>query len=129
MSGQTLINGLQFTDDNKYCWAYSGTFGINNTDVKMLTFTTNSEYLKGLITVSSKAGNGDDMKFWLELNNTLILSGYEALVSMPTQNSAPIIIPPFTTFDFYARNLGSATAREMEVTFIGDVGMAPRVGN
>jgi len=122
-------NALQFTNDNKKAYAYSGTVGVNNTDVKLLSFNTNSEYIEALVTVSSKAGSGDDMKFWIELNEVLISSGYEALVSMPSQNPLPIIIPPFTQFDFYARNLGSTSLREMQVVVVGKVGMAPRVGN
>jgi len=122
-------NALQFTNDNKRAYAYSGTVGVNNTDVELLSFNTNSEYIEALVTVSSKAGSGDDMNFWIELNEVLISSGYEALVSMPSQNPLPIIIPPFTKFAFYARNLGSTTAREMQVVVVGKVGMPQRVGN
>ena len=39
MSGETVTsNALQFTNDNKKAYAYSGTVGVNNTDVKLLSF-------------------------------------------------------------------------------------------
>jgi len=104
-----------------HCYAFSGSVGVNNSDVEMLSFTTGKDYIVAKITMGSKAGNADDMKFWININGNLIYSGYEALVSMPTQQYLNILIPPNSFVELYARNIGSATNRDMECVLVGKV--------
>ena len=49
MSGQTVTGlGLQFTDDNKHAYAYSGDVVVSASNTTMLEFSTNSEYLEAM---------------------------------------------------------------------------------
>ena len=46
MSGSTVISSaLQFTNDNKHAYAFSGIVDVNNTETQLLLLNTQSEYL------------------------------------------------------------------------------------
>tara|TARA_R100000700_G_C3038506_1_gene63666 strand:+ start:67 stop:474 length:408 start_codon:yes stop_codon:yes gene_type:complete len=132
MSSDTVSgNALQFTNDNKYCYAYSG--GKAQTaaagEVTLLEFTTNSEYL--IVTAQFYLGDlsGDWWKNHVYFNNVLIFQ--EALYNASNYNQDSgvnhLIIPPFTTAKF--TTLLAADADYTAVTVSGKVGMAQRVGN
>jgi hypothetical protein len=133
MSGQTVTgNSLQFTDDNKHAYAYSGrvlTEG-DNTPVTRLEFQTNTEYIKGDLQLCFSAGNNDDLYFHLLFNDVIVAEAYnQTPPEVPVLNTIPIIIPPFTNVKIKIGNGQSATAREAYIIVIGKVGMPPRVGN
>jgi len=43
------VGSLQFTPDNKWCYAYSGDIPASGASVEYLTFKTNSEYIVGIL--------------------------------------------------------------------------------
>tara|TARA_Y100001970_G_scaffold286091_1_gene407412 strand:+ start:459 stop:872 length:414 start_codon:yes stop_codon:yes gene_type:complete len=97
------VNTLQFTPDNKHCYAYSGGFGSTTSSQTMLDFTTNSEYIVGKLITSGAIGfdtpGGLKSAFKVSLNNTPIAF---TLVDNQTDHSASVtklnlILPPFST--------------------------------
>ena len=69
MSGQTVKgNALQFTNDNKHCYAYSGIIGVSNSEKTMLLFNTNSEYLKVLSQPFNSTASNDDLTWKIYFN-------------------------------------------------------------
>ena len=135
MSGQTVTGlGLQFTNDNKRCYAYSGDVSVSGALTTMLILETNSEYLKIQIEyfgTLSQIGQS-------QIRNNVTFNGidiidnyYDASLDggfngwdFPTQ----LIVPPFTRVVI---TLSQATGvnKTMQAIVIGKVGMAPRVGN
>ena len=130
MSGQTLTgNALQFTDDNKHAYVFSGQIGLTNTINDLLSFTTNSEYLNSKIQVTNGSGAGDDFIYEIKFNGVVVCNWYYNSVDTPPEQPFSLIIPPFTLVEITGDNLGGATARNHTAWLTAKVGMAPRVGN
>ena len=136
MSGQTVTGlGLQFTDDNKHCWGYSGLTAagaVQDTDYTLLEFTTNSEYI--LAQINFYYGDGaifNDFRYKVKFNSVEIISYEVKSGQEPAQNNEakPLIIPPHTIVQLTAANTEGGFSRNQMVTLVGEVGMAPRVGN
>ena len=128
MSGQTLINSLLFTDDNKRCWAYSGVISVA-AEKTLLEVTTNSEYLECLIELGAGSRTDDDYKARFVLNDIVVFEKYLNNTYDPLIGITPFIIPPFTTFKLKIANQSTATANNWSAVLTAKVGMAPRVGN
>ena len=132
MSSDTVIsrNALQFTNDNKKAYAYSGIVPIQSTETSLLIFNTNSEYLNAKIMIYNESGSGDDMRYKIKFNNVTVVSTYSNS-SNDTLLDTPIImiIPPFTTVDITGDNVSSDTARNHTAHVWAKVGMPQRVGN
>ena len=111
------LGTLQFTPDNKYCWAYSGP--VSTTDSgssSLLDFTTNSEYIVGTFTPYHGAATTQNMQFTLKFNGLEIaqVSSREAY-DFARANPIHIIIPPFTNVSVEALGLESGTNNTMAV--------------
>ena len=133
MSSDTISgNALQFTNDNKFCYAYSGlaqTAGDNTPETR-LEFDTNSEYIKADILIFMASGNNDDLYYQIYFNDVQVAQSYEQTPpNLGTPNTARCIIPPFTNVKIKVANGQSSTARDLYIMFSGEVGMAQRVGN
>jgi len=111
------VNTLQFTPDNKQCYAYSGIVSpTSSTNATGLDFTTNSEFIKGRIYFSidnDDLSSGEQIGWKILLDNTQItMSRVEASASDIVESAlAPyfdVIIPPFTNFKAEAFTNGSA---------------------
>jgi len=131
MSGDTVKgNALQFTNDNKRAYAYSG--GVNTavgTDVTLLHFTTTSEYHIAKLQYWYDAnGSGSNIEFKVSFNDVKV-----ATIIVTDSNDAEwctpieLIIPPFTDVLVEAKNFGGTEA--VLATLTTKVGMAQRVGN
>jgi len=133
MSGETVTsNALQFTNDNKHAYAYSGIKGVNLTETTLLLMQTNSEYLISKLQVLQGTTSNEDFLYRTYFNDVLIATWHCLQVStidinMP--NTYNLIIPPFTTVKVTAENRTSNTDRDHSATLTAKVGMAPRVGN
>ena len=101
MSGETVTsrNGLQFTNDNKFAYLYSGITSINNGLGTIFEFSTNSEYINSKISFFTNNISNDDFNYLISFNGITII----AILQPQTYQSnsggyAPIelIIPPFT---------------------------------
>lgn len=108
MSGQTVTGqALQFTNDNKRAYAYSGTVSFNNIETNILDFTTASYYLVSKTQFGVNNYDGDDMDIGIKLNNTQVLLNRSAVVGtngLVNGLEWEIIIPPFTNFKLTAQN-------------------------
>ena len=133
MSGQTVTgNALQFTNDNKRAYAYSGLINVPTTETNLLLFTTQSETHVAKFQVSPVETHDEDVVFKFYLNNTQVQSIHifdnkVAGSPLSLHNYILLIIPPFTTVK--VTGTMSANAYDQVVTMTSKVSMAPRVGN
>ena len=130
MSGQTVTGlGLQFTDDNKFCYAFSGIAPSNAISSNILDFITNSEYIVSELTCYYAANaSGSNVQFKVLFNSVEVgqfnLTDSNDVVEFPV----PFLIPPFTHVKIEQSNLSSGT-EPVGASIVGKVGMGPRVGN
>ena len=133
MSGDTVtsVNGLQFTNDNKFCYIYSGAVDIKQTfpPKTILEFQTNSEYIVGKVVLGRNDVSSDDIVLFVDYNNETIGAFASTNYTDAADQDIEIIVPPFTTVKLAARNLSADTDRECYGLFTGKVGMPQRVGN
>ena len=139
MTGQIIagFNAAQFTNDNKSFYAYSGVVtcagGASNfnTLTDMLQFTTNSEYLKIIVSWANTQTSGTADNFVAIKFNNVSVYQFRAKEGGESNHTNPknlvLIVPPFTTALFEADT--SADPHEWTFTVTGKVGMPPRVGN
>ena len=140
MTSQTITgNALQFTDDNKRCYAYSGVITCAGSGsqptiadtTKMFEFTTNSEYLEIIVAWGNEQTSGTADNFvCIALNEVVIFaSRYETGAESNHTNpkALNLLLPPFSTCYFGANT--SADPHDWTFTLTGKVGMPPRVGN
>ena len=128
MSGQTVTGlGLQFTDDNKFCYGYSGMLAGSTTALTTyLLFNTQSEYIKAIIQNGS-TNETTRKSVFIYFNDILIIrNDIDNAYSFP--NTYEMIIPPFTTVKI-ALQLGADDGMSSWFTLAGKVGMPQRVGN
>ena len=130
MSGQTVTGkALQFTNDNKHAYAYSGLIAVPTTRTKLLEFETNSSYIMAKFQPTYfTLGTGEDVYFEVSIDSTLI---YNVEITSST-NSTPyeeveILIPPNVTFKIEA--FTASGTRNLGAILTGKVGMPQRVGN
>jgi len=131
MSGDTVTGlALQFTNDNKHAYAYSGKIvTINGSEVTLMHFDTNSEYhVAQLQFWYDASGSGSNIEFKISFNNIKIAC-YHVTDSIDAEWSSPIelIIPPFTNVLIEAKN--AAGTEPVLSTLTTKVGMPQRVGN
>ena len=135
MSGQTVTSkGLQFTNDNKSAYAFSGSIDVDSTagGITLLEFNTNSEYIdQAKFTISNYSGSGDDIRYEIFFNDIIVFGGYYGSSSNNNIIANPVYmtIPPFTTVKISAVNLSSGVGRVHSANVCGTVGMPQRVGN
>ena len=133
MSGSTVIsNALQFTNDNKHAYAFSGIVDVNNTETQLLLLNTQSEYLLTELQVLQGTTSNEDFLYKVFFNNVIVAQWHclqvtDKEINMP--NIYNFIIPPFTLVKVTAQNTSSATARNHSATLTAKVGMPQRVGN
>jgi len=113
-------NALNFTPDNKRCYAYSGVVTANGVDTIALDFTTNSETIDGscYYTVNADDLSANFLTFLIKFNETIIAVVKERrdlgqLVDFPFN----VIIPPHTHVEVIFLNNGTAT--DLTAVFTG----------
>ena len=121
-------NTLQFTPDNKQCYAYSGVVSPTNAvNAIGIDFTTNSEYIKGRVYFSidnDDLSSGEQIGWKIMLNNQQItMTRVEASAADIVESAlAPyfdVVIPPFTNFKAEAFTNGSSV--DSSFVFTGTV--------
>tara|TARA_Y100001973_G_scaffold4106_1_gene5998 strand:- start:98 stop:505 length:408 start_codon:yes stop_codon:yes gene_type:complete len=133
MSGSTVTsNALQFTNDNKNAYAYSGIIEVDNTETQLLLLNTQSEYLMAQLQILQGTDSNENFIYKVFFND-IIIAQWHCLqvttldINMP--NSYELIIPPFTIVKVTALNRSSASLRDHSATLTAKVGMPQRVGN
>jgi len=120
----TASTGLELNYIGEHVYAHSGSVGVTGTSAytTLLSFVTGANgYIIAKITMGSKSGTGDDISFSVSINGNIVYTGYEALVSMPTQQYLNILLPPGSNILVKARNDGASTERLVECVIVGRV--------
>ena len=135
MSGDTLTGrALQFTNDNKQVYGYSGRLSVSNSEVIAFEFPTpNDSYIEAAIqllwTTTTNEYTGDDCLIHVSFNNNVV-SGI--LTSSAHKNASELLkitFPPSVNAKVTIKNAAASTTHYGYVSLTGKVGMAPRVGN
>jgi len=108
------VGTLQFSPDNKFCYAYSGTKTTDGTvwdaNIELLNFTTGSEYIIAKFYMTSNMITGNNLFVRIKLNDTTVLDlktdGNPPL--NPDFRDYELVIPPFTEVDFLFGSQGIA---------------------
>tara|TARA_Y100001938_G_scaffold32842_1_gene45021 strand:- start:91 stop:492 length:402 start_codon:yes stop_codon:yes gene_type:complete len=130
MSGDTITGrAIQYTNDNKHAYAYSGPVTINDNETLLINDNTNSSYIKARIIPGYNVDTSENFTFIIRINNIVIHKMFfTSSTSYQNGEFVDIIIPPNVNFTIHAINAAS-TDRDASVVIVGKVGMAQRVGN
>jgi len=134
MSGETVTsrNGLQFTNDNKFAYLYSGVTTINNTVGTLFDFFTNSEYLNAKISFFTNNISNDDFEYLIFFNDIQVVAFLQPQTYQSNAGGyvpVELIIPPFTRVKATLQNKTDGSGLDFTGVVTAEVGMAPRVGN
>ena len=124
----TTPQALNFTPDNKHCYAYSGVINESG-ETTYLDFTTNSEYIKSKIQAVTDQANGDDFNIKFYINDVVVGVAHAFFYSNSTYVVDPeweLIIPPFSRVKITIQNINSAD--EWAVMLTGEVFGMTEVG-
>jgi hypothetical protein len=117
------VGTLQFSPDNKYAYAYSGSQVPNSTDeTTLMEFKTESEYLVGVGAFDYDNEENMRIRWRIYFNDVIVAyptSRFQDTDVNPV-NVLELIIPPFTTVKFTAQE-SSATTDELFARFTGKV--------
>jgi hypothetical protein len=121
----TTPNAINFTPDNKHCYAYSGVKLVGTSATEVMTFTTNSEYLVGQVSVFCISDTTDDIEFIVKFNDVTILeTNTTSFKDYAPYTPLPLIIPPFTVVTMEAFNQASGS-KNVSMNYTGKAfGMA-----
>ena len=133
MSGSTVTsNALQFTNDNKNAYAYSGIIGVTNAEKTLLLMQTNSEYLMAKLQILNGTTSNEDFTYKVFFNDVIVAQWhfvYASTIHQLIEYPYLFTIPPFTTVKVTALNVSSGVSRDHTATVTASVGMPQRVGN
>jgi len=125
MASQTVTGPeLQYTDDNKHAYAYSGVVlstGSAAPDDNLLNFATTSNYIIADITFQNDITSGSDVYFEIKFNDNIVILNKEASSSITEPWSWKILIPPETTVNIAWGTQGGATNFKGTVAVMGRV--------
>ena len=114
------IGTLQFTPDNKRCFYASGRIAGDSSDVEMINFSTNSEYIVGVILIGP---SNFSERFTLKVNyndTQVFYSDMDDINFRGSHANLLFTIPPFTNFTV-TMNMTSGSTGGNSMTFNGDV--------
>jgi len=128
MSSQSIItpNALNFTPDNKRCYAYSGVQdygGVQHQEYTILDVDTNSEYINAKFQYGFSEYQSDDTISIIKLNDIIVFENYFNDTRMAyNYGMSPIllVIPPFTNVKVIFINKATASAYEVTAHIIGE---------
>jgi hypothetical protein len=137
MSGDTVTGtALQFTNDNKMCYAFSGAIEALDADQTCLDFETTSVYITARLTMTAPIrfadlANGRIRVFQLSFNDKVVgmYKTESSQEDMPSEIEVTILIPPNTHVNLICRDNSAGSTYHGTVNLTGKVGMAQRVGN
>jgi len=118
------VGSLQFSPDNKYCFAYSGEVSVSDTELNLIDIKTNSEYIVSNVQLGSKAAEDEDYEVKIYFNDVVIFAHtfhQQGTTYVNVANSIPIIIPPFTHVKISLDNIADSDSRIWTVGLTGKV--------
>ena len=101
-SSQPVVtpNALNFTPDNKHCYAYSGAIAFPGgaSENTIMEFNTNSEYLVGEWSMDYDEGENQNNGYAIYFNNQIVSKPNQRYADPEPMNPfvVKLIIPPFT---------------------------------
>ena len=122
------LTTLQFTPDNKFCYAYSGNILIASAaTVALLEFTTGNEYIEAIITGGRNMKSGAETTTQILFNDQIVFSskydnGASLTLVPPYNTNIFMIVPPFTKFVLQATP--EDATETLSLIFMGKVGGA-----
>ena len=130
MSGDTVTGrALQFTNDNKRLYGYSGIIGSTVDELTIIDYDMNSSYAVCVVQPYYDEDTSSNLRWRIKINDTIV-SSY--ILTSSTANTPVdeihITIPPNVNFKITLQNMSGGDI-DAGVTVNGKVGMAPRVGN
>lgn len=131
MSQTVTGSALQFTNDNKHAYAYSGVKSVDDNETTLLEVSTNSEYINAHIQFNYVASANQDFTYKIYFNDVIVQQynvGNSVIYTSP-DNFLYVVIPPFTDVKLTAQNISDSTQLNQIVSLTGKVGMPQRVGN
>jgi len=125
-SSQPVVtqNAINFTPDNKHCYAFSGIVGVTNVEKVLIEFQTNSEYIKGKIQMTCAISTGHDTRYKIYFNDVIIFqygmdtSGQYGTEEDPDQ-PVFVIVPPFTSVKITATNVSTSDSIDQVAVITG----------
>ena len=129
MASQTITGPeLQFTQDNKRCYAFSGDIPAGTSLSTRLEYTTGSGYIVGELQFNGYVDDnnittGQIGAATLSFNNIVIATLKNDTVSedMPTQVTQKLVIPPFTAVKVQCIASGDDANSQASLVFTGRV--------
>jgi len=120
MASQTITSpGLQYTQNNKFCMAYSGIQSIDDTETVQLEFMTS-----GIIVCTILFNNlSDDKKFTHRVYmNDVVVQAYTSFISGGRRSTdIQIVIPIKTRVKLTSQNTSDTASKEQIVGLTGRV--------
>jgi len=120
-------NAINFTPDNKRCYAYSGIYTSSTTESDKLTFSTNSEYLVGRLQLNMPVDDDAPQTATISACNIKfngvsvgIISGSSTDAGTNRSVSQELIIPPFTDVVCSVDSSGNEADRYGSLLFTGE---------
>ena len=133
MSGDTVTGqALQFTNDNKNAYAFSGLINAPSGGGTALLFTTESYYLETKLTCASPNAYTNDVTMELLFNDVVAFSQIytnTAQEYITGLNPYEFIIPPHTKVELIFKNTSGGGTSNWYSMLTAKVGMPQRVGN
>ena len=125
MASQTITSkDLQYTQDNKHCYAYSGLLPIPDSNTNLLEFTTGSGYIKAKVIFSSRDSTADDYRAFISLNGQEVFGAFYLNTALGyPYGTVPIrlIIPPNTEVKIYMINVSTSSGYNWFASLTGRV--------
>jgi len=116
---------LNFTPDNKRCYAYSGTVAFDENATTLLEFTTQSEYSVIDFLYMRNDSDSLDSKHRMFFNDVLVLSLPLSSGGQDRHSVTQMIIPPFTKVLVTIQNVSNTSSASGMVAITGETyGMA-----
>jgi len=125
MASQTIVGpDLQYTQDNKHAFAYSGVIGVTDSETTLLGSTmTGSGYISAKLQISYMSATENNIEYLIYFND-IVVQGYTVKGGGNyTEADVPLwlIIPPFTELKVTGVNKSASTARDHAVSLTGRV--------
>ena len=127
-SVNTIVgNALQFTNDNKHVYAFSGFKNFDNTGTTLLQFNTNSEYIVIKLNCMRSDTDSLDSQHQIFINsietlNFTLPSGPTVLANLPE-----MVVPPFSIVQIDIKNVSNSSTGTGGVALTGKAYMTNKV--
>jgi len=118
------VGSLQFTPDNKRAYAFSGIVGVDENEITLLEWRSESEYLEGLVLFNYYDNDSDAYRCRIYFNDVVVQGFvYYGKKDYKDNNEypVPIIVPSFTNVKLTLQNIDNTNERSHIVSFTSKV--------